>query len=221
MVAQDLCCKQETGLLSAEEAGRPAAGPGSDADAPRPAALRLPRIGRRALAATGAFLLGAALASAGAALVLGHGGREHVATAATGLATRLYNGAYGGYSATVVHRSYEPEPQQVTVVHHHYEPQPRVAVVHHYAAEPVRRDVHFATEVHHDAMPVYHGDAYHGSYHQAASTYPSYSTYGSSYGYHSHYYAVHHGSAGIWWIILFAILVVLAIIGIYYYLCRK
>merc|ERR1712004_739683 len=50
-----------------------------------------------------------------------------------------------------------------TVVHHRYEPQPQVAYVYHYGAEPVHHDVHFTTEVQHDALPVYHGDAYHGS----------------------------------------------------------
>merc|ERR1711972_623847 len=140
-------------------------------------------------------------------------GRERVATAATGVATRLYDYAYGnGQDVTVVHHSYAADPP----------------VVQDDVAEPVHHEVAFATEAQHDALPVYHGDAYHGTYHQGTNLARTnhYYTSSSSYGYgNSQSYATvsygRNGSAGIWWIILFVTLLILAGVGIYYYCCRK
>merc|ERR1712039_576451 len=125
---------------------------------------------------------------------------------------------YGnGQDVTVVHHSYAVD-QPVTVVHHSYETQPQqVSVVQDDVAEPVHHEVAFATEAQHDALPVYHGDAYHGTYHQGTNLARTnhYYTSSSSYGYgNSQSYATvsygRNGSAGIWWIILFVTLLILA-----------
>merc|ERR1712190_638023 len=122
---------------------------------------------------------------------------------------------------TVVHTSYRTEPEQVRVVQ-------SAPVVHStYETAPVHQEVAFATEANNDALPVNHGDAYHGTaqgtYTQVQAT-NHYYTSGSNYGYRTAQayttVGVYRGSAGIWWIILFVTLLILAAVGIYYYCCR-
>jgi len=67
-------------------------------------------------------------------------------------------------------------------------------------------DAHFATHVHHAALPVYHGEAYHGT--------------GYPYKARSYYYHEQQASglgASVWWIALFLTLSVLGCVGFYYY----
>jgi len=206
--------KEELGLL-AVEAGVAA----SDADAAPPSSGRF---GKRAVAAGAALLLAAALATAAVATAMHRRGVAQEAVPEGAHTEKLWSD-HADYVAAPVshvhHVYYEPTHEYHREVHHVF---PTAAPGYH-------GDGQFATEVHHDALPAYHGDAYHGSYHTVYHQDNYHAVYHQdSYpGYHHHttYYHTFHRLAwwqgpGFWWMVLAVILVALFCVGLYYFCFR-